>query len=306
MLRDNFKIQLIKLQQPIAVSKTQVDDINPLVVDEPSTVEDFTFDSADLGLSTIKEELVFHGTNEIPRSNFSNKLAWFNALANSHKRSFFPRTRDKDKSKRNNLLSSFNKLWQREYSSHFFKDLGIQFDWLYNKLNNMGRGHRVRGMQLYFHRINYRYKFWTFWQRSILGFVYYHFCRDFKIVYSLIKAGLIFVNGRVVTDPFVIVNKLSIVKIDMSPFLFIAFALLVWKLRKVSPKSFIKKSFFLKFSPSTNVEVSFKLGEYFIMPLEYADREVKRSFLELHFNLSLLFSQRFYPKQNGFGLGRLI
>ena len=258
------------------------------------------------GTTSFRKPVVWHGSDAMQRMLFNEKFTRYEALNAYYKRLIFPPTRDKDKSKRNYNFSSYYKLWQREYTKIFFNDLTVQFNWLYNKLNNMGRGYRVRNMQLRSNIIDYRESFWTFWHRSILGFVFGCFCFDIKIAFGLIKHGFVFINGIVAMDPFLMVHKLSIVKIDIPSFFFVVFGMLVWKLRKSKLKSFVKKTLLSRFSPATNLETSFKLGEYFVLPLQYMDLENSRSFLTSHFQLALLFSQRFFPKQKGFGFGRLI
>lgn len=251
--------------------------------------------------------IVWHGSLSAFNHTLVNyKHQSFYQITSSLRKGIFPKSKDKDKSKKNYKFSAFSKLWQREYAARFFTALTVQNRWLYNKLNNLGRGHRLRDMQIKHHHIDYRYKFWTFFNRSILGFLVKHFCNDFKLAVAFIKSGLVFINGISTRDPFSMVHKLSLVKINL-PFLYFSiFELLRWKLQRVKFKAFVEKPFFLRFAPSTEVEVSFKLGELFLLPLMYQDTELKRSILELHFSPALLFSQRFFPKQKKFGLGRLI
>jgi len=221
---------------------------------------------------------------------------------------YFPRSRDKGHHKRNHMLSSFSKLWQREHSVRFFKQLSVHFNFLKTKIKNLSLGKRLRSIQnvkqttsiLYHKKFDYLFQF------SLLGLLNRTLCCDLQVVLAFIKDGLVYVNGKQITDPLFIVSRLSLIKLGIPIFIFPIFDLLVWKLTHFKGETVDYKESFSKFGPPSTTEVSFKLGEMLLLADQLSIKGFRRQMFNLEFSPGLLHGQRFFTKQKKFGMGRLL
>lgn len=297
-------------------NKLQKFIIKPTVqkFEKPKTEDEITSEALNIydkpqaqPLKLKKGFYLLHGKSNLKLLKTQNKLRKQNQFVTYTKKLTFPKTRDKSFHKKNNKLSAFNKLLQREYLNPFFHHLTVHFNFFKSKLNNLGRNFKVKKKPKFiFPKLSYIKKFVFFWHFTILGFLFKIFPYNLKLVLALIKNGLVYINGSQIWDPFYIIDKLNIIHIDLPYFFSPMFGIFVWKFSNITLTNTIKKKYFLRFGENSNTEVNYKTTEILLLPTAFDNREYQRDFLEMQFQLAVLFSQRFFPKQKKFGLGRLI
>ena len=249
----------------------------------------------------------WHNQNKFWIVKNQNKLRFQNAVGSYIKSVTFPRTKDKSYLKKNKKLLPFNKLLQREIANLFLKGLGKHFKFLKLKLNNLGRGFRLkRKPQKYFPKLSYINRFIFLWQFTIFGFLSKILSFNFKFVLGLIKQGYVYVNGQQVFDPFHYIDKLNIIHLDFPYSFYPLIELVAWKFSNIKFNSILKTTYFKKFAPPFNLEVNYKTIEFLVLPSSFDPRELRNNYLNVQSILPVLFSQWFFPKQKYFGLGRNI
>lgn len=221
---------------------------------------------------------------------------------------FFPKSRDKGMHKKNYVFSSFSKLWQRQKSANFFKQMGVHFNFFKRKLVNLSNGGRLRYAQNVKEssKLTYSQKFLYLLQYSLLWFISRTICSDMQLALSFIKNGLIYINGQQITNPLFIVSRLSVIRFAIPTFLFPFFDLFVWKLIHAKKEISHFKDYFAKFAPPSVIEVSFKTGEMLFLAQALCEKEFRAPMFNLDFSDAALYGQRFFKKQKKFGFGRLI
>lgn len=231
----------------------------------------------------------------------------YSALIGNLNKFFFPPSRDKGHNKRNFSISSFNKLWQRERVTGIFKNLGKHFGFLKKKIKNLANNRRLRGWKsvAFGQEITFIKKFLYLYQYSLFTTVCRVFCCSHDIALAFIKNGIVFVNGQKVIDPYFIVPRLALIKVDIPNFILPIFDLLVWKLCKAKNDISFNSVYFSKFGYLSSTEISFKTAEILFLAMPLTSREFRKGLHDTSFLQDILVSQRYFSKQKKFGLGRL-
>lgn len=250
---------------------------------------------------------LWHNRNKFKLTKTQHKLRKYRAMLLYTKVLTFPRTRDKSYSKKNRKLLPFNKVLQREFTNTFFGKLGKHFKFLKLKMNNLGKGFRLkRKTKFHFPNLSYANNFIFLWYFTIFGFLIKLLSFNFKMVLGLIKGGHVYVNGRQILDPFYFIDKLNIIHLDLPHSFYPMVELFAWKFSNIKVTSILKKTYFTKFSPPFNLEINYKTIEFFVLPSAFDPREYRRNNANLQSVIPQIFSQWFFPKQKYFGMGKNI
>jgi hypothetical protein len=201
-------------------------------------------------------------------------------------------------------LLAFNKFFQKTHMRTVFRALtpfnnDIKSQLTYNYKN-------PRAKEYYFARNNPQFNFFPIKSNKLLFFAQSFWPGStFNFIIELLNTGVFSANNALVTNKQFNVASNTIIGITLNPFSYVYLALL---LMHSSRKLLLKHNFLAKIKPHFNFnfcEFNFKTGEIFILN-NTRDSYTPRQYAFIKIKTAEVLKQRFFARQKGFGLGRLL